>query len=453
MTSAVIVGAGVAGLACAYELSKHGISSTVLEASGRPGGRVWTLRRGDRVTDVLGRTQVANFREGSFFEAGAARVPVSHLTVRYFLELGIDVEFFSGSTRIEYFHLTEERKTHFVSADRILGEILALGIRSQADLSNAVEEAIAMRGHHSDAAHYVRRLTGETSAQDTRRRPFADLLCDCADHAALYGPILARFLPDEAGDPTLIRPRAGMSTLTSKLLAQSGTDLRLGVAVEEIEERVDSIRVVARDQATGEVSSIDADFCVSTVGPHELLRIRTGLPFHILEELSHYTVRPASKLALEFDSRWWESEYRGFGAAVETSGALERIWFPSQEILGDGGVVTAYYNKGDNSRYFGTLPHSRKVTTAVHEGEQIFGEAFGRGITSSLSIDWELIPNIGGMDAVLPPGRQRVIADRYGRVVVAGDWMSSAPSWIHGALESAGSATETARTGVREGWK
>src|SRR5262245_5821745 len=39
----IVIGAGIAGLSCAYELMKRGHDVTVLEASGRPGGHVRTL--------------------------------------------------------------------------------------------------------------------------------------------------------------------------------------------------------------------------------------------------------------------------------------------------------------------------------------------------------------------------------------------------------------------------
>src|SRR5215470_16456974 len=39
----IVIGVGIAGLSCAYELQRRGHDVTVLEASGRPGGHVRTL--------------------------------------------------------------------------------------------------------------------------------------------------------------------------------------------------------------------------------------------------------------------------------------------------------------------------------------------------------------------------------------------------------------------------
>ncbi|WP_206662904.1 flavin monoamine oxidase family protein [Anaerobacillus alkaliphilus] len=50
----VIIGAGLAGLAAALELQKRNISFVVLEASERPGGRVYSLQTKDRITIDLG---------------------------------------------------------------------------------------------------------------------------------------------------------------------------------------------------------------------------------------------------------------------------------------------------------------------------------------------------------------------------------------------------------------
>ena len=40
----MVVGAGLAGLTCAYRLKQAGIAAQVHEASDRLGGRCWTIR-------------------------------------------------------------------------------------------------------------------------------------------------------------------------------------------------------------------------------------------------------------------------------------------------------------------------------------------------------------------------------------------------------------------------
>src|SRR5437868_4149037 len=66
----LIIGAGMAGLSAAYELTQLGHDVTILEARTRPGGRVQTLRE--------------PFSDGLYAEAGAARIPDNHdLTLKY----------------------------------------------------------------------------------------------------------------------------------------------------------------------------------------------------------------------------------------------------------------------------------------------------------------------------------------------------------------------------------
>src|SRR5215213_11240070 len=60
----LVVGAGLAGLAAAYELTQAGHEVTVLEARSRAGGRVQTLRE--------------PFTDGLYVEAGAATVDDMH---------------------------------------------------------------------------------------------------------------------------------------------------------------------------------------------------------------------------------------------------------------------------------------------------------------------------------------------------------------------------------------
>src|SRR3954462_3140680 len=75
----VILGAGLAGLAAAEELTNAGHTVTVLEARNRPGGRVYTLRE--------------PFTDGVYAEAGAGRIPSTHaLTLQYVKRFNLQLD-------------------------------------------------------------------------------------------------------------------------------------------------------------------------------------------------------------------------------------------------------------------------------------------------------------------------------------------------------------------------
>jgi predicted NAD/FAD-dependent oxidoreductase len=66
-------GAGIAGLASAYELGKAGHECTILEAKDCVGGCNWTVRDGTTLTDLDGHTQTARFSRDQYMNAGPAR--------------------------------------------------------------------------------------------------------------------------------------------------------------------------------------------------------------------------------------------------------------------------------------------------------------------------------------------------------------------------------------------
>jgi monoamine oxidase len=63
-----IVGGGLAGLTCAHRLRRAGVEATVYEASGRWGGRCWTLRD--------------HFADGQVAERGGELIDTAHLSIR-----------------------------------------------------------------------------------------------------------------------------------------------------------------------------------------------------------------------------------------------------------------------------------------------------------------------------------------------------------------------------------
>src|SRR5829696_9404226 len=88
----IIVGAGLAGLSAAYELTQAGHDVTVLEARTRPGGRVHTLRD--------------PFPDGLYAEAGASRVPNHHhFTLKYTELFGLTLDPFQPHDLASVYHV------------------------------------------------------------------------------------------------------------------------------------------------------------------------------------------------------------------------------------------------------------------------------------------------------------------------------------------------------------
>jgi monoamine oxidase len=91
----VVVGAGLAGLTCAYRLKQSDLIATVYEANTRLGGRCWT-RRGD-------------FEQGQVAEHGGELIDQGHTTIRQLAqELGLPLDNLlaaepNGSTIFTYF--------------------------------------------------------------------------------------------------------------------------------------------------------------------------------------------------------------------------------------------------------------------------------------------------------------------------------------------------------------
>ena len=93
--SVLVLGAGLAGMVAAYELRKAGYRVQVLEYNERAGGRNWTLRGGDRYTELGGATQECRFDPGLYINPGPWRIPYHHGgMLNYCKLLGVPLEAF-----------------------------------------------------------------------------------------------------------------------------------------------------------------------------------------------------------------------------------------------------------------------------------------------------------------------------------------------------------------------
>ena len=121
-----IVGAGLAGLACANELSRNGISAKVFDAASRVGGRCWSFRE---------------FFPGQVAERGGEFIDTPHKTMLgYVKELGLAVEDVDKQPGEVFYYFGGQR----YAESTIVDEYRALVPAMRADLRTLSNEPTAL---------------------------------------------------------------------------------------------------------------------------------------------------------------------------------------------------------------------------------------------------------------------------------------------------------------------
>jgi monoamine oxidase len=106
--SVIILGAGIAGLTAAYELTRANYDCRIIELTDRAGGRNHTARRGTVLKEVNGdgvtTEQVCNFDEGLYLNLGPGRLPYHHRrALHYCQEFGVALEVYVMETMANLF--------------------------------------------------------------------------------------------------------------------------------------------------------------------------------------------------------------------------------------------------------------------------------------------------------------------------------------------------------------
>ncbi len=161
--SVLVLGAGMAGLVAAYELRNAGYRVQVLEYNARAGGRNWTLRGGDRYTELGGQTQECRFDQDLYTNPGPWRLPYHHRgMLSYCKRLGVALEPFVQINHNAYLH---SRKAFGGKPQRLR--------TIKADYTGHVAELLAKatQGHALDA---------DVTAEDRR---FCSNRCDSGAHS------------------------------------------------------------------------------------------------------------------------------------------------------------------------------------------------------------------------------------------------------------------------------
>jgi monoamine oxidase len=453
-----ILGAGIAGLTAAYCLSKAGYQCTILEARARSGGRVWTIRGGDQITETDSTQRVAwQADRDIYFNAGAARISSHHQGILgYCRDLGVPLEVFVNDNRAA-----------LVQFDSQFGGKPQTARRLNADLRGAIAALAAKSVPNDEAIHTVLRIFGDLrrdlsyagstragyaaeddvpGAANRRGRLQPPLpLDEIAGPASVRMALALCFAELWQQSPTMLQPVGGMDAIVRAFDRTLGGVIRHNEEVVQIDRVDERARVIALDRRSGRRSALDADFVICTIPLSVLEHISADFGPTVSQAIGvgAKLYFPAVKVAFEAPRRWWEIDQQLYGGISWTGRDITQVWYPSHGFHGGKGVlVGAYIWTHDPARRFTAMTPTERHAAAISDGERLH-PGYETLVGPAASVAWAKVPySLGAWIEweTIPGTRQAeypALLAGDGPFYFAGEHMSYVTSWQEGAVQSA----------------
>lgn len=425
--SVIVVGGGLAGLTAAYELEALGYSVTILEASRRVGGRVFTQRTG--------------FLDGQMTELGATRVADVHaLTLAYVKKFGLELDLFSDSkdTRFYFQNQPYVRKTE---APAPLPERWGMSERERkagidSVLASHLETGLAFKPRENlDAFSYSEFLKSQNASPGAFALVKADGGSDCDRYNARAW--VEQSERDRAWNRSF-HIRGGNDSLPTAIATRIRGKIELQAKVLEIHSAglgKASVTYAKENQT----QRIEADAIVVTVSPAVANQIRfmPGLSEAKQKAFRDLKMAPVTKMSLAFRDRFWAKEgVQGLTLAY-TDQVIERLWDLSSVQPGKSGLLVAYL-QSENSIAMSKLKLADQVARTEKAIRKIFPKTF-QNSAHAYSFSWQNQPWVQGAWVSYAKNQYAMIADTAaseGRLFFGGDHTSIHCGWMQGAIES-----------------
>lgn len=490
----VVIGAGLAGLCSALRLARAGAEVSVLEASGRTGGRSLTLRHGDRFAETgWDRPTEMRFEAvgevppedpGNHFNAGPGRIPWHHDRVLdYCREFRIALEPFiyasssnlmqndgwNGGRPVRLGRLEHDLRGHLAELlakvrdpamlDRPLDPAAVaafLGMLQQfgqlsVEGAALVYRGAAMAGDPRAGYRVAPGLAGDPRISAGPGEPWPTLTLDEVLASDFWRGEMFNGLHYD-WQATLLQPTAGMDAIVAGFRAAAvpgnrtvGDLVATDSPVRAIEAGSDGATVTAGG------TRHRADYVIATLAP----KLLAGLEGNFLHSAARFGLAglyhaATCKVGWQARSRFWEAEDRIYGGISWTRHAITQLWYPSSGFQRPTGVLTGAYNFGEDALAFQALDRPARLAVALAGGEKLhpgFRDKVFAG--NGVSIAWARMPYLAGGWTQDSFGSQPRAFERLGngelmapRVLPAGDWYSYWSGWQEGALDSAHAATD-----------
>jgi monoamine oxidase len=452
----VILGAGIGGLVAAYELRRAGYHVTVLEARDRIGGRVWTIRGGDRVEQMGRPLQRAAFAAGNYMNAGAARIPSSHrLILSYARRLGVPMEVMVNCNRGAGWDFGGRVIRERQAVNDMRGRISEL-------LAKAIDTKALDQEMPKGELETLRQFLAAYGALDEKGRYQPDGRSGFSEEPAGYAHagvpakasavkdllssrgVVLPYLFEQIFDmqAPMLQPVGGMDGIARALYREVQPSVRLGRPVTALRRVGDRVRV----QHGPDKQWIEADYCVCTLPLPLLSKLDADFSPAKKAAMQDVPYLPSVKVAFEAP-RFWEQEDFLYGGVAWTDRLNENILYPSDRFHAPTGVLVAAYVAGwtnpDNPQHFAGLSHeeririSRESVEAMHPGKS-------KLLNNPITVGWGLAQWSEGVGAVGPDWGDARRGARYaellkpeGPIVFAGEHLSYVGLWQEGAALSA----------------
>ncbi|MDB5656621.1 MAG: flavin monoamine oxidase [Tardiphaga sp.] len=462
--SVLILGAGLAGMTAALELRNAGYKVQLLEFNSRPGGRNWTIRGGDRFTELGGAIQTCEFEAGLYLNPGPWRIPYHHRAVLdYCKRLNVALEPFIQLNHNALLHAS----TAFGGRPQRIRDI-------KTDFQGHVSELLAKATQQG-------RLDEAVSAEDRdillqAMKSWGALDNDYGYKANLISADVRGYAKDPGGglgaaplpgepiglseilksrmwrylqnfalhefQTTMFQPVGGMDMIGKAFATEVGDLIRYDAKVTRIQQDSSGVTVTYSDaKQPGAPQIAKADWCVCTIPLSVLSQIEIDVGAAMKAAIDAVPYASAVKVGLQFKRRFWEEDEAIYGGISYTNLPIRQIAYPNSGFNGRGrGVLLgAYIYEGANSYEFAAMTPAERVARAVAFGARVHPQ-YPAEFENGVAVAWHRVPFTLGCAGNWTEAARAQHYDNLcqidGRIVLAGEHASYIPAWQEGAILS-----------------
>ena len=456
----IILGAGLAGMASAYELTKLGYKCTILEARNRAGGRCWSVRRGTVSKETDLPVQTAAFDAGMYFNAGPSRIPHHHeLTLHYCKELGVPVQVYNNINEATYYFAegkgplsNKKIRVREIHNDvrGYMTELLEKAIDNHAvdmnltkeDGEKVIEYLRAEGGldvdklyKASDRRGYIEHPgAGEKEGKIADPHKLADIIQSGLMEPDFYN--VSEYVHEL--QMTMLQAVGGMDNIAKALEKKIPEMIQFGAEVTSVNNTENGVTIKYKN-STGN-HQLKGDLCICTIPLPVLSNIEHNFSSDVSRAIDYIPYISTSKIGLQFKRRFWEEDEQIYGGITHTNNELTQIFYPSNDYLGKKGVLIGYYNFNEKSNRVSGLNYLQRQQLALQKGRLIHPQ-YDSTFETSFSVSWNKTPyNLGGWALYNAENRRtlyRALLPPEKNVYFAGEHMTYLNAWMAGAFESA----------------